>query len=58
MCISIMITISGEDKGIDEKEAHLETVFKMNTMINILINKILLIRLGMRLKENNSKKSS
>ena len=38
--------VPGEDKGIDEEEAPLEAIRRMNAMIKSLINKLPSIRLG------------
>ena len=44
--MSMMITVPGNNKGIDEDEAPLEAIRKMNLMIKSLINKIPSIKLG------------
>ena len=44
--LTMMFMVPGEDKGIDEEEAPLEAIRRMNAMIKSLINKLPSIRLG------------
>lgn len=42
----MIFMVPGKEKGIDEKEAPLEAIRRMNAMIKSLINKLPSIRLG------------
>ena len=53
--MSMMVTVPGTDKGIDEDEAPLEAIRKMNLMIKSLINKIPSIKLGPWLHSEKNK---
>ena len=46
VCLSIMVSIPGTNKGIDEDEAPLEAVRKMKTMLTSLNNKIPSVKVG------------
>ena len=61
--MSMMIAVPGTTKGIDEEEAPLESICRMNVMIKSLINKVPLVELvlwipkeGIRLDYWNSPK--
>ena len=51
-----MVSVPGTDKGIDEEEAPLEAIRKINLMVKCLINKIPSIKLGPWLQTEEKKK--
>ena len=53
--LSMMVSVPGTDKGIDEEEAPLEAIRKINLMVKCLINKIPSIKLGPWLQTEKKK---